>query len=174
MSATSTLSTISVDTLDIPDVSFLPQKIQNLFALRGQFVSIKSCRPAKVRKSVTDTIEKESVFTARVGIAYENIGAVKELRDIGIEAQPRKWGAYVPGFYPYLIEHNSSYYFHFTTVNGNNNCVPKVRWLRNGVEISEDDAREYCTSAEFPKNKEERNCFDMNVDHIIAINGEVI
>jgi hypothetical protein len=164
----------SIDTLDNLDVSFLPLKIQNLFALRGQFVSIKSRRIAETRKTVADVVEKESIFTARVGVSYENIATIKELRASGVESKPRSWGTYVPGLFPYLIEHKNSYYFHFTSVNGNNNCVPKVRWLKNGVEISADEAKILCTAKEFPKNKEERECFDMNVNHIIAINGELI
>ena len=77
---------------DIPDVSFLPTLIQNLFGLRGQFVSIKSRRPAKIRKGIVDNIEKESEFVARVGCSYERLANVKLQRDLGIPPSPRKWG----------------------------------------------------------------------------------
>lgn len=167
-------ATLSTPETDLPDVSFLPILIQNLFSLRGQFASIKSRKTAKVRKDVIDVIEKESVFTARVGCSYEKLANVKLLRESGIPPAPRPWGKYVEGFYPYLIEYNNSFYFHFTSINGNPNCIPKVKWFRNGDEISADEAKTYCLASEFPKNKEEKECFDMNVDHIIEINGESV
>ena len=167
-------ATLSGPATDLPDVSFLPKLIQNLFELRGQFVSIKSRKAAKIRKDVYDVIEKESIFTARVGCSYEKLATVKLMRESGIPPAPRSWGEYVEGFYPYLIQYKNSYYFHFTTVNGNPNCIPKVKWFRNGVEISADEAKIYCLASEFPKNKEEKECFDMNVDHILEINGEPV
>lgn len=173
---TTTLNTLIIDQSDIPDVSFLSPRIQNLFNLRGQFARIKSRRPAKTRKGIVDTIEKESEFTARIGCSYEELKNVKLQRELGIPLSPRAWGSYVPGFYPYLVEYTkngeTNYYFHFTSINGNDNCVPKVRWLRNGTEITPEEAQIYCLSSEFPKNKEERDCFDMNIDHILQINGK--
>ena len=177
MNTTITQNT-NLDLDDLPDVSFLPQLIQNLFKIRGQFVSIKSRRLAKVKKNIVDVIEKESVFNVRVGCSYEKLANVKLQRELGIEPSPRSWGSYVPGFYPYLISHDkdgeTNYYFHFTSINGNDNCVPKVTWLRNGTEITPEEAKIYCLAAEFPKTKEERDCFDMNVNHILEINGKPV
>jgi hypothetical protein len=151
----------------------LPVGVHRLMALKGQFASLRTVRPLKVRKGRTEIL-KDSIFVCRIGVNYDNIGAVKEGRADGTlpaENAGLPWGEWL--VFPYVIGHKGNHYFRCTSVNGNDSCIPKVRFLRNGVEISKEEAQVDALASEFSE-KEDREVFTVKVESIIEINGEAV
>jgi hypothetical protein len=152
----------------------IPAAVARLVTLKGQFVVIRTVRDLKVYKGTVGHYEKDSTFTARIGVNYDNIGAVKEKRETGElpeENAGLPWGTWL--IFPYIIAHKGNHYVRCTSVNGNAACVPTVRWLKDGVEISKETAMAVCTSAETGE-KEERDVFTIKVESITHINGNPI
>ena len=166
------MTTATIPISAIPAITSLPPAVQRLFALKGQFASLRMVRAMKVRKGEMP-IMKDSTFVCRIGVDYDNIAAVQEKRDNGelpAVNQGLPWGQWA--VFPYLIEHKGEYYFRCTSVNGNNASTPRVIYLRNGQEISKVDAESACLASEF--RDDERDVFNVTVSKIIAINGELI
>lgn len=162
---TATFSTTNLDTL--------PDAVQKLFALKGQFASLRMVRSMKVRKGEAP-ITKDSTFTCRIGVDYDNIADVKEKREIGAlpeENAGLPWGEWA--LFPYVITYKGNFYFRCTQVNGNANSTPKTRYLRNGQEITKDEAEIACLASEF-KDSSDRNVFNVTISNLVAINGETI
>lgn len=170
------MTTATIPISAIPTITSLPLAVQRLFALKGQFASLRMVRSMKVAKKFHDQSEilKDSTFTCRIGVDYDNIAAVQEKRDNGdlpAVNQGLPWGNWC--VFPYLIEHKGQYYFRCTQVNGNNHSTPTVRYLRNGQEISKAEAELACIASEF-KDSSDRDVFNVTVSNLIAINGELI
>lgn len=151
----------------------LPPAVEGLLALKGQFASLKTVRLLKVRKG-QQAIEKESIFTCRIGVDYDNIKAVQEKRDAQLlpaENQGLPWGQWL--VFPHLIAHKGAHYLRCTQVNGNNACIPKVRFLRNGVEITREEAQAAALASEF-QDREDRDVFTVKVESIVEVNGKPV
>jgi len=155
-------------------ISSLPAKVQKLLAMKGQFVSITYGKECKVRKGRAP-IQKFSKMTLRCGVEYDNIAAVQGKRESGelpSENQGLSWGAYVPGLYPYILEHKGSLYFRFFTVPSSNRVAPS--FARNGVEISRDEAREDCLASEFQERETTLETIVLKIEGILEINGQEV
>jgi hypothetical protein len=140
--------------------------------LKGQFASLRTVRPIKVRKGKAEIL-KDSTFTCRVGVNYDNIAAVKEGREDGTlpsENAGLPWGEWL--VFPYVIAHKGCHYFRCTTVH-NEHAIPKVRFLRNGVEISKDEAKADALASEF-YDKDDTEVFTVKVESITEINGVAV
>lgn len=150
----------------------LPVGVHRLMSLKGQFASLRTVRPIKVRKGKAEIL-KDSTFTCRVGVNYDNIAAVKEGRADGslpAENAGLPWGEWL--VFPYVIAHKGNHYFRCTSVH-NDNAIPKVRYLRNGVEISKDEAKVDGLASEF-YDKDETEVFTVKVESITEINGVAV
>lgn len=146
-------------------------RIRALFSVRGQIISLQIGRPAKVRKG-QDQVFKFSKILVRCGIDYSNQKDVIQKRLDGTlpaEPQPRSWGEWV--VFPYLAFHADSWYFRFSTFKTDDH-KKDVQWVRNGVVITEEEAKLVCLASEFPKEERDLDCFDLKCDHILAINGK--
>lgn len=165
-----TTSTIPASTFVA--IQQLPEGIAKLLKMKGTIATLKTEKECKTRKTAGNiSVTKVSTFQCRIGVNYENIQAVKEKRAEGIlpeENQGLPWGRWVDGLFPYVIEHNGTFYFRCSTVN--NNYVPEVRYFKNAVEISKDEAKLLCLASEFTEKT--GDCFNIKVDNILEVNGQ--
>jgi hypothetical protein len=152
----------------------IPAAVARLVTLKGQFVVIRTVRDLKTYKGTVGHYEKDSTFTARIGVDYDNISAVKEKRETGelpAENAGLPWGSWL--IFPYIIAHKGNHYVRCTSVNGNAACVPTVRFLKDGKEISKEAAMAVATAAE-KGGDDERDVFTIKVESITHINGKPI
>lgn len=164
---TTTQTLLSTNTVDF---SLFPAKIRKLFDLKGQICTLRTMKDCKVRKGETPIV-KDSVFQCRIGITYDNIAAVQEKRELGIlpaENAGLPWGRWI--IFNYLIEHKDEYYFRCTMLH-NVHSVHERRFLRNGIEISVDEAKAACLASEF-KDMSDNDVFCIKVNNIMEINGK--
>lgn len=153
----------------LPTGAPLPTALHKLFALRGQFASLRTVRPLKVRKGKAEIL-KDSTFVCRVGVDYSNIKAVQEKQangDLPSETQPLPWGNWL--MFPYVIQHKGVHYFRCATVH-NADSIPRVTYTRNGLEISKDEAQVDALASEF-QDKSDNDVFTVKVESILEING---
>lgn len=138
---------------------------------RGQFATVHTQREMKVRKGKAPIV-KDSTFTIRVGVNYDNQAAVIEKRESGelpSENNGLPWGEWVDGYFPYLIEHKETYYVRLTPVYGNDQNKQSVKYFRDGVEIDRETAMADCLASEFPKTSVENNAMTVKFDSIISV-----
>jgi hypothetical protein len=163
-------------TTTIPASSFvaiqqMPEGIAKLLKMKGTIATLKTEKSCKTRKTAGDiSVTKVSTFQCRIGVNYDNVAAVKEKRENGelpAENAGLPWGRFVDGLFPYVIEHNGTFYFRCTTVN--NNYIPEVHYFKNAVEISKDEAKLLCLASEF--YDKEGDCFNVKVNNILEVNG---
>lgn len=151
----------------------LPQRVWDLLKYKGQIVTFKTRRPMKVKKG-RDGIEKESIFQARIGVTYDNIQDVKDKRATGelpAHNAGLPWGQWV--FFPYLLEYKDVYYFRCTAID-NTKSIHKTRYIRGGIDITAAEAMIDCLASEFPKTPSDLDVFNIKVDNILEINGQVV
>jgi hypothetical protein len=163
--ATSTPSLASVD---------LPVAVHALVAVHGQFVSIRTVRAIKVRKGCAEIL-KDSRFTVRIGVNYDNQAAVKEKRESGeLPAENagligREWIVF-----PYIMRSVKSgkYLVRCSPVH-NDACKRSVEFTRNGKTITKAEAEVDAYASEFYE-RDEVDAFDITVDNIVEINGKAV
>lgn len=161
--------TLAADTL-----AQLPKKVRALLDMTGQFVSITYGKECKMRKGAAQVL-KFSKMTLRCGIEYDNIAAVEAKRangDLPAVNAGLKWGAYVPGLYPYIIEHKGSLYFRFFTVNNGARIAPM--FVRDGKEITREEAMVGCLASEFQEREDTLETITLKVEGILDINGKEV
>ncbi len=143
-------------------------------------------RSAKVRKGITNRIEKETSATIRTGINFANLSAVKE----GIqseqreEVQPLQWGTWQE--FPFIIEHKETEYLRLYPASSvpfqydggvaicqaNENAIqrPKVTWYLDGREIPFVLIQEFLLASEHPKPIEETPiCFTIKLQDLVSL-----
>ena len=165
-----TLATLAPATPSLASVG-LPVGVHRLMGLRGQLASLRTVRPIKVRKGRAEIL-KDSTFTCRVGVNYDNIAVVKEGREDGslpAENAGLPWGEWL--VFPYVIAHKGNHYFRCTAVH-NDNAIPRVIYSRNGVEITKAEAMVDGLASEF--YEKEGEVFTVKVESITEINGVAV
>ena len=173
MEMTLTLNENQTRTLVDALVATLPVKVQNLLALKGQFISITYGRDAKTRKGVAP-MQKFSKMNLRVGVEYDNIQAVKDKREDGTLPPLNaglSWGQYVPGLYPFIIEHKGELYLRVFTVNGSK---AESTFARDGVEVSREVAKVECLASEFAEREDTLETMTLKIAGILEVNGKAV
>lgn len=136
-------------------------------APKGANLVLEWRRNAKTRKGVLDLIQKDVRMVGRVGIDYDRIGAVQAKRESGeLPSTPQSlpWGKWE--VFPFLIEHKGNYYVRL--YNGTSPFVtPRVRWFRNGVEVSFENVEGELLAAE--KNEKDGDCFTVKMHDLLRI-----
>lgn len=168
-------TTLTTTTPRIGTTAAIPAPVAKLVNLHGQFVVITMRRPLKVKKGVPETI-KESRFAVRIGVNYDNQKAVVEKRESGeLPAENagligREWIVF-----PYILRSLKSGKFQVrcTPIHNNPMAVREVRYFRNGQEITKAQAEEGAYASEFAE-REPTDAFDITVDNITHVNGEVV
>lgn len=152
----------------------MPIGVHKLMGLKGQFATITTSRAIKVKKGVAECI-KESRFTVRIGVNYDNQAAVIAKREDGdLPAENagligREWIVF-----PYVLRSIKSGKFmvRCTPVH-NENAVREVKFFRNGAEITRAEAEVGAYASEFAE-REPTDAFDITVDNITHINGVAV
>ena len=140
--------------------------VNYLLSRKGQIVSLHTVRDMKVRKGQAP-IQKESWFLTRIGVNYDNIQNVKDKREDGRlpqENQGLPWGQWVE--FPYVIEHKGELYVRCSKLR-NENAPGKVKFFRNGSEISREEAVAACLASEFARN-DDGDVFNIKASSIIT------
>lgn len=138
--------------------------LQTLLNRRGQIATITTERPLRVRKGQAP-ITKISTFQCRVGVDYDNIQTVREKRESGElpeENAGLPWGRWIN--FPYVIEHSGTTYFRCTRIR--NNFRPRTTYIRNGVEITRDEAEDAALASEFRSTESDNEVFNIKVASI--------
>lgn len=120
-------------------------KLDKFLSKKGQICSLSINRVLKLRKGVSGSLLKKEKMQARAGVNYANINEVKTA---GIEPKELPWGHWK--IFPHVIEHNDTNYFRFSRLNGSGE---KVKYVYNGKEITEEEAKELAPSSEFRSEK---------------------
>ena len=127
-----------------------------------------------VAKKLGIKLEKITTTTARFGVNYNNIKAVKEQREQdrinGIERQQKaSWWTWKD---KNLIKQNINNGNEYLTLTRSNKAKPKVKYLLNGQEISKKDLQDKNLVVNSYWNKTEIQQYDININNIISIKAK--
>lgn len=127
-----------------------------------------------VAKKLGIKLEKITTTTARFGVNYSNIKAVKEQREQdkinGIERQQKaSWWTWKD---KNLIKQNINNGNEYLTLTTNKKAKPKVKYLLNGQEISKKDLQDKNIVVNSYWNKTEIQQYDININNIISIKAK--
>ncbi len=138
-------------------INDLPSKVQTLLSMKGQFLTITYGKECKVRKGEVP-IFKFSKMMLRAGVSYDEIQAVKAKRE--------------SGELPYIIEHKGNLNFRFFTVPNAQRYAPT--FVRNGKEITREEAQTACLASEFQERETTLETMTVKVEGILEINGKEV
>ena len=139
----------------------------------GQFVSVVSVKRMRTKKNVTSEVVKQSEFTCRAGVEYDNMAKTDIRRESG-EAPAQNaglpWGEWEE--YPYSIRHKGKRYLRFSEAAG---TKTKSRDFLDGKEVSADDVRDLCYASEF-RARGDGGVFNLAEDNIaeMKVSGNTI
>jgi hypothetical protein len=150
----------------------VPALVETLLSLKGQIVTLTTAREVKYRKdSPTAQTIKVSTFQCRMGVNYDNLKVVQEKREDGsLPAENAGLNGMEWVQFPHLLRgiKSGTYQMRCTRFNGN---ASKVAFVRNGEEISREDALVGTLASEQPKDTPSE-VFNVTVNSITHINGE--
>ena len=134
---------------------------------KGTFTNLMTSRPGKVRKGVTDNIEKVTMYKGvRFGISYDNIKQTQDKRESGeipTENAGLPWGAW--DNYPFTISHKDNQYLRFYA----NKDQIKTVWKRNGEVVKKDEVKDLLLASEFRTPAEDKTLtLTIKVDNILG------
>ena len=150
----------------------VPALVETLLALKGQIVTITTARDVKYRKdsgAIAQTV-KVSTFQCRMGVNYDNLKVVQEKREDGsLPAENAGLNGMEWVQFPHLLRgiKSGKYQMRCTSFAGN---ASKVAFVRNGAEITRDEALVGVLASELPKD-DRSDVFNITVDSITHING---
>lgn len=140
---------------------------------KGTFVNMSWGKQLKTRKGIEDIITKESSGNVRLGINYDNMYTVKDKREIGElpeSNQGLKGMQWIQ--FPYLLQGKNS--VHLRVYPTNNNPI-NAKYYKNGIEITRDEAKEYCLKSEFPNSIGGMpDCLNIKIENIKTIKGNEV
>lgn len=138
---------------------------------KGTFVDMSWGKTLKTRKGIPDIITKESMGNVRLGINYDNKKSVKTKRTTGeypIENQGLKGTEWI--HFPYLLQGKNS--IQLRVYPTPNNPIT-AKYYKNGVEITKEEAKEYCLKSEIPESKGELpECLNIKIENIKTLKGK--
>lgn len=147
--------------------------IEKVKSLRhGAFVRIKYRTDVKPSAKFKDRkIEKVVEVTARVGVSYSNLSAIKERRSIDPQlAKPNhvQWWKWCEGYRNIMkekISDPSQKYITFATIPNGGNI--KVCWYIDGKSVSEEEVRAITIPSYW--NKSNLDVFDVKLENLISV-----
>lgn len=116
-------------------------------------------------------LEKIVTGAFRAGIAFENLGQVKEAIERGErgEVESLPWGHWVQ--YPYRIDHEKDgvekSYIRFYPPTGGFIQIPKVEYYIDGKSATKEEYVECLTDSQ--KNPKPKDCFVVEVNNILEL-----
>lgn len=147
------------------------QKIHFILSRKGQICSFRAKRQLKTLKQFKDlVIEKESSYSCRIGIEYENMAVTKEIRAEGKEPSGLKGKEWL--FYPYFLKSQSSENIYVRLyamdpakgLNGRD-----TKYFLNGNLAEKENIRQFCLASEFSNGiYVPKPCIDFSLNSILA------
>jgi len=138
---------------------------------KGVNVRLAWRRSCKVKKSVTDFIEKATVTVGRIGIEYDNQASVIAKRESGElpeESQPIWHGKGAWVIYPYLIKHVDTNQLYLRLYKGTGNAIPKIQFYRNDLPVSKESLDAELLSSEKSSEKD-GDCYCVKIEDMTMI-----
>ena len=140
---------------------------------KGANIVLEWIRPAHVRKGISESILKSVRAVGRIGIEYDNVGAVQDKRDNG--QLPSVNGGLPKGqeweLYPYLILCPKSGKHLLRLYHGTSASVkPSVQWLRYGQVVEFASIEASLLASE--KQAKTGDCFTVNVEDITRLHRD--
>jgi len=148
--------------------------LSKLMARRGQYVTLSTRRPVKMRKGQPEVF-KLSTYTVRVGVNYDNIGAVKEKREAG--ELPEKnaglpWGEWME--FPYTIGYKGETYLRCTLAHGTSHKATVAFELEDGTSIEREQVQIMALASEFKSSEDRDNdVFNIKLSSITQLHEKV-
>lgn len=135
-------------------------------APKGANIVLEWTRPCKTRKGVTNAVAKAVRMVGRVGLTYDNIGAVVEKRQNGElpaeNAGLPAWAEWVQ--YPYIIRNRTSGQLYLRLYKGTSDKVrPMVRFLIDGNEASREAVAPLVLKSEV-ETDHDSECFMVKIE----------
>lgn len=163
-----------VDSYENSDYSrFMKVKLilEEIARKKGQNIPCIWRRPMRVRKGITNLVEKISECVIRAGINFERLKAVQETRASVGESTDHSlpWGEWSK--FPFVITHKGQEYIRIYPASLD--IHSKVKYLIDGREASREEVEPLCLASEFPKEEKQNLCFTLNVENVVRI-GNVI
>ena len=136
---------------------------------KGTFAQIHTRKTLKNYKGITDIIEKQMVFSGRLGVTYDNIANVQDKRATGELPQQNyglTWGEWEQ--FPYFIKNGNKTYLRISPTK---NTKFDTKYYKNGVEVSKSDIESLVTKSNFSSNNTESiDALTIDINNIISIN----
>lgn len=143
--------------------------LQKLLQRKGQYVTLSTRRPVKVRKGQPEVF-KLSTYTVRVGVAYDNIKAVQDKRAEGTlpaENAGLPWGEWVE--YPYTIAHKGEMYLRCTLAHNTQHRARAAYELADGTSVDVDTVRAMALASEFKEGERDNDVFNIKLSSITQV-----
>ena len=139
---------------------------------KGANIVCEWTRPCKTRKGTPAIITKAVRMVGRMGVEYDNLGAVQEKRDNGELPAVNAglpWGQWSE--YPWLIEHKGKHYLRL--YNGTSKLTTvKATFYMDGIEAEKDRVAPFLLASEL--TEKDGDCFCCEVGNLTRINHETI
>jgi hypothetical protein len=138
-------------------------------ANKGANVYVEWLRDAKTRKDCQQRIQKRVIAPVRYGIAYANIGEVKNAIASGLreEIQPLPWGTWRKGFENMIIDHKGIEYCRLAAGTFEN-MTRQTEWTIDGKPATYEQALPFLLASEKP-TEEKPLVFCVKADSLQAI-----
>jgi hypothetical protein len=153
----------------------MPPRAAKIMAMgigHGKIAMVEIQRPMKVRKGEAP-IEKWSKWQVRIGCNYENLNAVKEARQDGtLPEEPHGISGAEWFIFPILVRYIKANELGLRMYSLPDGKGFPPKYLRDGKEITEEQARAACLASEFYDNKNNPGmCYAPKINNIISINN---
>lgn len=135
---------------------------------KGTFANIHTRKALKTYKGITDIIEKQTVFSGRLGVTYDNISKVQEKRKNGELPKQNDgltWGEWEE--FPYFIKNGNKRYLRISLIP---NTQFDTVYFKNGIMTTKQDIEGLVTKANFSNNNSDTiEVLTIDINNIVDI-----
>ena len=150
------------------------EKLRFIFSKKGQICKFRGRRLMKTLKTFSHLkVEKESSYLCRIGIEYENMGVVKQVREGGKEATGLKGKVWE--LYPYILrsEKTDNLLLRIYSVDPTKGLEGKdIKYYINDIEIGNhniETVKTCCLASEFKEGGPRPIMLDFPLDAITEV-----
>ena len=123
--------------------------------------------PVRSAYKANNIITKRTSGVVRLGVEYDNIGAVKVGRALGELPSINSgltWGEWEQ--YPFFITHKGNHYLRVARAHG---TKFRTEYFINGRRATKEECIPYCIASAFKDDGKSPEVFTINCDNILAI-----
>ncbi len=151
----------------MPLDTFTRSHLRKALTLKGQWVGLLWNRPMKTRKGIASLITKEVRCVGRIGVAYDNMNAVREAREGGILPPVNAglpWGRWAR--YPTLIKHIGKDGVNRLYVRIYPKRPAKTLYRINGQLARREEIEQLCLASEFVESSSPVSCITLTASNL--------